>query len=271
MPLVTIADLQLPGVEEYLLRAQKLSKMYDQFIEADPGNAGERAPGIHASEVSGCKRKIVYGLLAYEKRGQISKNWRQRFAVGHALHAMIQQDFFDLAAKSGGLVKFECEEQVIISPTRQPMAKKWFINSSTDGVFTFYDEPGGPPVMRIGLEIKTEAMDGYDKLKAPKPEHLDQAHVYMACLDVPAFWFLYINKNNQNNTSSDGPFLVTWDQRRWDALEKKFQECHDYADKVTLPEKEESMLCQFCAFSYTCQPASLVRPQKQQRAWRPNQ
>lgn len=269
MGLVTLADLNAPDVEEHLARASQISKMWDQYIADDPGNAHERRPGIHASEVSGCKRKIVYNLLAYEKRGQISKNWRQRFAVGHAIHEMIQKDFYGMAKKSGGSLLYHAERDIIIAPERQEMAAKWHITSSTDGVFSFIDEPGGPITLRVGVEIKTEAADGFEKLKAPKPEHVDQAHVYMACLDVPVFWLLYINKNNQNNTGSDGPFLIKFDPARWARLEAKFQECHDFAWKGELPDREESMVCQFCAYSYTCQPPSLVQPWKKTTPWRP--
>jgi CRISPR/Cas system-associated exonuclease Cas4 (RecB family) len=173
-----------------------------------------------------------------------------------------------MAAQSGGLMEFE--DEIKISPELQPLAEKWYITSSADGRFTIRDVPGGPPVLRIGLEIKTEAPDGYSKLTAPKEEHIDQAHIYMACLDVPVFWFLYINKGNQNNTGSDGPFFITFDHDRWARIEQKMAECHDAAEKNELPPREESMVCQFCPYAYTCQPPSQGRSnRKLVPLWRP--
>jgi CRISPR/Cas system-associated exonuclease Cas4 (RecB family) len=265
MPLARIADIGGPDFQQMLERARKISTLYDKFIEEAP--VDRRTPGIHASEVSGCHRKIVYSLLAYEQRGSLSKNWRQRFQVGHAIHGMVQRDFRNMAEQSGGLMAFE--DEVKIAPNLQAFAEKYFVHSSADGVFTFFDEPGGPAVLRVGLEIKTEAPDGYDKLKAPKPEHIDQAHIYMAALDVPLFWFFYMNKANQNNTNSQGPFLVQWNQQTWNKLEAKILKCHDYASEGELPPGEESMVCQFCSYSYTCQPKILISGTRQAptKAW----
>lgn len=271
MPLVRIADLNGPDVTAGLLQASKISRMYDDYVGNDPGDGHERHPGIHASEVSGCKRRIVYNLLAYEKRGNNNKTWRQRFAVGHAIHAMVQKDFYGMAANSGGRLVFRAERDISIAPHLQPMAEKWHIHSHTDGVFSFYEDTAAnaSPFLRVGVEIKTSSPTEYEKLKAPLDYHIDQVHVYMACLDIPVFWLFYWNKGNQNNTNSDGPFLVKFDTNRWAALEKKFQECHDLAYEGELPEREESSVCQFCQFNYTCQPPSLFRPQRTASVWQP--
>jgi len=257
MPLTRIADLAAPDDDtvKRMIRATKFAEEYDQFILEGRGDTHERRPGIHASECSGCERKIVYSLLATPRKDSISKNWRQRFQVGHAIHGMIQRDFHAMARKSGGLMTFE--DEVKIAPEIQQIAEKWFINSSCDGIFTFFDEPGGPPALRVLLEIKTASPDEYDKLKAPKPEHIEQGHIYMKALDVPLIWFLYMNKANQNNTDTSGPFLVRFDPEIWEKLEVKFTRCFEFAERDELPPRLESLVCQFCAFSYTCQPTSL--------------
>jgi hypothetical protein len=268
MPLTSIADLQTRGTDTtgLILRARKISANYDEFITLGRKKQ-ERLPGIHASEVSKCKRKSVYSLLAYHQEEKLSKNWRQRFTMGHAIHNMIQTDFEEMAKASGGLMTFERE--VVIAPKLQPIADKWFINSSADGIFTEYDEPGGQPILRYGLEIKSEAPDGYEKLREPREDHLEQAHIYMRCLDLPMIWFFYMNKGNQNNTDSMGSFFVLWNQDIWDKLEAKFQVLHDYAGRAELPPREESMGCQFCGFAYTCNPPSLTRTSLPQpgRVW----
>jgi CRISPR/Cas system-associated exonuclease Cas4 (RecB family) len=270
MPLVRIADLDGPDAVSGLVQASKISRMYDQYVGSDPGNGHLRPPGIHASEVSGCKRRIVYNLLAYQNRGANGKTWRQRFAVGHAIHEMVQRDFYGMAANSNGSLHFVAEHHIKIAPHLQPLAEKWHIHSSTDGVFTFFDGQNPDPYLRVGVEIKTSSPTEYAKLTKPLDYHIDQVHVYMACLDIPVFWLFYWNKGNQNNTNSDGPFLVKFDKLRWARIEAKIQECHDYAYAGELPEREEGSVCQFCQYSYTCQPpGSGYTPKTQAAPWRP--
>jgi len=269
MPLVSLADINNPEAEALVQQASRLSKMYDEYVGSDSGDGHERKPGIHASEVSGCERRIVYNLLAYEKRSTNTKVWRQRFNIGHAIHHMVQTDFYGMAKKSNGQLLFQAERDIVISPDLQAVAAKWHIHSSTDGVFTFLDDDGVPE-LKVGVEIKSASPTEYEKLKAPMDYHLDQVHVYMACLDVPLFWLFYWNKGNQNNTNSEGPFLVKWDQARWDRLEKKFQRCHDAAYADTLPEREESGVCSFCQYAYTCRPPKLVQfGRSSQKVWHP--
>lgn len=282
MALVRIRDLQGPKEEvaDFVDRATLLSQLYDDSIEADDGDGHLRAPGIHASEISKCERKIVYNILdTPKKKGGIKKVMRQRFQVGKYLHTMLQRDFHQMANNSGGRIQFDSE--VPVSPKYQALAAELNIQSSCDGVFTFRDEPYGPAVLRVGLEIKTESPDQYEKLKAPRPDHIEQAHVYMKCLDLPLFYFMYFNKGNQNNTSSIGPFLIQFDQVLWDMLERRCRKALASAEAVAakqqevwnterrtltmaelrevgMPDRKEGMHCEFCPYSETCQPQYLT-------------
>lgn len=252
--LVRIADLSGPEevVRDFIDRASTISMLYDDSVEADQGDAHKRAPGIHASEISQCVRKVVYSIQGSEKQVRIAKAWRQRFQVGKAIHAMIQADMHAMARASGGKIRFE--DEVAIGPAHQQIAEELNIHSSADGVFSFYDDPLGPVVLRVGLEIKTESPDGYAKLTEPKEEHLDQAHVYMKCLDLPLFYFMYINKGNQNNTPSIHPFLVKFDPNRWAALERRCRKALQMARDGVVPEREEGIHCSFCPYAHTCGP-----------------
>jgi hypothetical protein len=109
------------------------------------------------------------------------------------------------------------------------------------------------------LEIKSEAMKGYDDLKEPKPEHVRQGHVYMAALDLPLMWFFYMNKNNQNNTDSKAPWLVTWQPKVWEEVEARFHAIHSFAVAGTLPDRTEGIWCEFCPWKYTCQPNNMMK------------
>jgi hypothetical protein len=267
MPLVTIDDLLKHPNEElepYLDDARRLSDTYDRWLEDDIGDGISRKAGIHASEASSCARKAVYALRAEPREGRNRKFWRQRFEAGKAMHSWLQRDFGRMAEASGGTLLFEPE--AVISPEKQSLATFWNIQSSCDGIFTFRRQVGmsageaeWETVLRVGLEIKTEAPDGYEKLTGPKPDHIEQAHVYMACLDLPLMWFFYLNKANQNNTPSTGPWLIRFDDQLWHRMEQRFQAAHQHVNTGTMPERTEGIWCEFCAFRQICKPPYLIR------------
>jgi hypothetical protein len=260
--LATIDDLLNgdPGeVEQLLLRASRISSLFEEHLEEDDGGEKERHWGIHASELQ-CARKAVYSLSNTDRVGQkIDKAWKRRFKIGHAIHDMFQADFVKLAKKwrlrPGWRVTFEPE--VPIRPDLQETAADWIIYSHCDGLFVVRDEDD-VPLLRIVLEMKSMSPAEYEKLRAPKPEHVEQATVYMKCLDAPVTWFLYYNKGNQNYTSSSNPsFFVKFDPDVWSGIEKKLISTHAHAAKSQLPARQESVGCEFCAFAWTCQPAYL--------------
>jgi hypothetical protein len=280
MPLASIADLN--GPEDEIIRrvnqAKRLSAMYDEFVVEDTDDK-YRPPGIHASELYPCMRKSVYSLLDYPKNGRVPKFWKQKFKVGHALHKMMQDDFHKMAkhmakqdalglarefAEKEGLV-MEFQDEVPCGPEHQALAAHYNIQSSADGVFTFRERTTGLVVLRIGLEIKSEAPDGFKDLKAPKSEHVRQVHLYMACLDLPLMWFFYLNKGNNNNTNSEAPWLIHFQPAVWREVEARIQEVHGFAARNELPERVETIICEFCPWAHVCQPRALLNAQKAQK------
>lgn len=263
MPLLTIPDLLSQSeddVAKLIEQASRLSTQYEAYVEEDAGDGHTRHPGIHASEVSGCQRKIVYSLNSEGRQEQSKNVWKRRFKVGHAIHDMFQRDFEKMAKKSNFAITFQSE--VPIAPTLQIKAAEWQIYSHCDGVFTIRETWDGPAIARVILEIKTASPDEFDKLKGPKPEHIEQAHVYMSCLDIPLTWFLYYNKGNQNYTpSTNTSFLIRYNPEKWTELEKRFEQVHTHVHLKTLPDRTESIVCEFCPFSWTCKPKYLERKQ----------
>jgi len=273
--LASIADLNGPPevVAARIEQAKELSAMYDDFILLDKEEGHYRAPGIHASELYPCLRKPVYCLTDVPKNANVSKFWKQRFKVGSAIHSMVQADFHRMAkrSKKGDAMrvaqdladKMDCflefEDEVKVSPQHQALAAHYQLYSSADGVFTFRQKSDGVVVLRVGLEIKTESPGEYEKLTEPKPGHVIQAHIYMACLDLPLMWFFYMNKGNQNNTDSKSPYLITWKPDVWLKLEDRLKTVLDFAARGELPEKTETIMCEFCPWSYTCQPKAMMR------------
>jgi CRISPR/Cas system-associated exonuclease Cas4 (RecB family) len=268
MALASISDLNQPveDIQQYVDIAKGLSRMYDNFLENFEEDRGERPPGIHASEVSKCMRQAYYSLVNLEKKNSVSLNMRRRFHVGHAVHSMAQKELHKMAAmaqaeelakKNGWYLEFA--DEVKVNPESQAMAAKYQIQSSCDGVFTFRELEHGEVVLRVGLEIKTEAPAGYEKLNAPKEDHIDQVHVYMACLDLPLLWFFYMNKGNQNTTPSQHPWLITFNPAIWNRLELRAAEVIEYNAKGKPPPREEGNHCGFCPYTWECKPPTQNR------------
>lgn len=267
--LLTIDDLKQPGWQALLPNVAWLGELYDEFkkhdtsrrvIEAHMGGDEERAVGIHASEISGCLRKVVYGLNGTEKKNHattVDTNMRRRFQIGHMVHALTQDDFDRMCWMTDGVLDFVPE--VTITPETSEVSGKYVIYSHSDGVFTFYSH--GEPYLRVGLEIKTMSGDEFAKLKKPLDYHVEQVHVYQKTLDVPLMWFFYYNKSNSNWTPPKAPYLTAFDHRVWDRLENKMQHAHRLIAEGKLPEREEGMPCSWCPFSWTCLPTILRHSQ----------
>lgn len=262
MPLVSIADLDGDPAEvlELTTEATNITHRYERFLAELPRDGNTRKPGIHASEIRGCKRRVVYSILRTDRRDESDGIWRRRFQIGHAIHEMFQKSFKHFAAES---VIIDFEEEVPIAPElHQYYAAKWDIYSHSDGIFTIRHAETLEPLIRVILEIKSASPDEFEKMRAPKPEHIDQAHVYMACLDVPFTWFLYYNKGNQNYTGADNPsFFVRFDPKKWEELELLFAEFHEAAALNVLPERTEGMLCEICPYAWTCSPKYMMKKQ----------
>ncbi len=286
MRLASIGDLNAPPEEvaACIAMAKKLSAMYDDFLLLEQhdvvGQPDNRPPGIHASELYPCLRKPVYSVMGTEKRKLIPKFWLQRFKVGHALHSVVQNDFHRMAKRSQRELAMrlaekhaeelncvvEFQDEVPVSPAHQALAAHYQMYSSADGVFTFINKDTGDVVLRVGLEIKTESPAEYEKLKEPKAEHLRQAHLYMAALDLPLMWFFYMNKGNQNNTNSETPYLVVWQPKLWAELEDRIKTIHDFAARGELPARTETVMCEFCPWNYTCDPPNVLAKAQQGRS-----
>ena len=183
MPLLTIADLAQPEkvLAPYMTRAQNLSQVYlDQVVSSQEDHqrytveifgSKKRAPGVHASELSKCMRALVYGIMGMERKANkgADVNMLMRFKMGHAIHALVQYEWSQIAEKSEGLIQFE--DEVKVSPEVSAAAAQWNIRSSCDGIITCCAPQGGGPQVRVGLEIKTISDDGYKKLRQPQSDH----------------------------------------------------------------------------------------------------
>ncbi len=268
--LLTIDDLKTIPEEErnkLLEMVMKLSDIYFDFIKNDVESFayeteifGEttRTPGIHASEVSNCMRKLVYAIQHMERKpSSDDRNMKMRFRLGHAIHGMVQRDWYRIAEKSGGHIIFE--DEVKVGPELGGMAELWNIHSSCDGILTLCRLVGSQwvPVIRIGMEIKTESGPQFENLKSPRDYHEEQVCIYQNTLNLPFMWLFYYNKSNSNITTSFPPWLFKYDENLWDKLEMRFVKATHRAETNNLPDREEGMYCKWCPFSWTCKPKIL--------------
>ncbi len=280
--LTTIADLKtMPDLRWAVDLMGMIGWRYEEFIKADVGgysytvSAGpeaDRKPGIHASEISGCARRLVYGIGTERRPDTASTdvNMRMRFRLGTAVHAMLQDELGRMCAQGpfigpGNLqyiATFTPEAKIL--PSLAGPAADHGVDSSTDGIFVIYvavnePEPHWEPILRFILEIKTASKDEYEKMKKPDDKHVEQAHLYMGCLDVPVTWMLYYNKSNSNFTKPAPPYLFRFNEKLWSDLEMRFLRSNHMAATNHLPERTEGIHCRWCPFSYTCQPSILTR------------
>lgn len=277
MALASISDLNgsADEISRRIEQAKQLSTKYDAFIDTEQ-DGHDRAAGIHASELYPCLRKAVYSILDAPRQPYVAKFWKQRFKMGKQIHLMMQDDFHRMAKATQTaeahtraqamademdcIMEFDAEVEV--HPDKQELARYYQLHSACDGIFTFRDRTTGLVVLRVGLEIKSEAPAGYEALKKPKDEHVRQAHIYMAALDLPLMWFFYMNKGNQNNTNSMAPWLVVFQPEIWKEIEDRCRTALDFSARGELPERVEGIFCQFCAWSYECKPPTQGREQK---------
>lgn len=258
--LLGIQDLEDAAPSHLIEEAERLTSKYENYL-AGKSDGGKRKAGIHASEISKCYRMAVYTMRGEEKRKQEedpqdSARWQRTFDQGHAIHQMIQQHFRSMADNSGRSLRFE--DEVPLHPNRQPLAAKWNIHSSCDGIFTFQKRDPETwdmqPYIRMGLEIKSANANQFGSLREPKPEHIEQAHVYMAVLDLPIMWLLYFNKDNQNITPASSPWLLSFDRKLWERLERRFAGWNKHLEEGTLPDAMPGSHCGFCQYAWTCKP-----------------
>jgi len=262
MPLLSINDLLAPDALTRIEEAKTLHTLYNEHL-ADLEDKGHvRLPGIHASEISKCYRQAVYTMRGEPKVFDTKEDtegkayWRKVLDHGTWLHDMIQTHFHSMAANSNQRITFQDEAR--LDPNIQPMAAKWNIYSSSDGIFTFHERNQATwnfdPTLRVGLEIKSSKSSEFNKLREPKPEHIEQVHVYMAVLDLPLFWVLYFDKDNQNITPATPPWLVRFDHKIWGKLENRFASWHQNLADGTLPDPMPGSHCGFCGYKTVCNP-----------------
>jgi len=266
--LLTIDDLYAPDNDwkplldhvawlQTLFEAYKAKIRTRRTVKVFIGGDEDRAPGLHASELCGCLRQATYSLLGEHKKSSdegTNTNMLMRFDMGHGVHALTQDDFQRMCMNAEGRLTFEDEAR--INEGTHDLAAKYKVASSTDGIFTFYDERDNP-YLRVGLEIKSMSKDEFEKANKPQEKHVLQGTLYQKMLDLPLMWYYYYNKSNSNYTPPRAPWVVPFDKNMWNRLESRAQQSHAAAAQGLLPDREEGMPCTWCPYAWKCEPSYL--------------
>lgn len=260
MPITSISDL-VPGIAQSV--ASEIDMVEDFHVHLSSKTKDVRAPGIHATELSSCLRKVYYTLTRERKIHLTDAVSQKRFEHGKAVHSWIQEELHRMSRATG---RFTFEDEIPTITTA--LGKEYNITSSCDGVLTFVDKDSRPKY-RIGVEIKSSSPDTYAKRKAPEPEHVKQAHLYMLCLDIPLMWIMYFNKGNQNITPMKAPWLIQFDPALGRSMLDEIEEVTAGVQLKQIPERTINPYCRDCYYAHVCEPPHVKTFQGETRVPQP--
>lgn len=256
-----------PQVQQFLLRAIKLrdrlwswrlAHEQQKMTAPDEGwypcrrcdrtgwlYAKARKAGIHPSAMySTCLLKIYYEAIGVE--AEVAHEARQLliFDIGTACHDMLQG--FGLKGVWGPYYRAE------VPIEESPLAQELMIvgHADADNILVI-DEIPDAPIFEVGIvhEYKSINDNGYDSLKGkPKPQHVQQATVYSACLNRPVVVYLYVNKNNSNIQD----FPIPFQPQVWAVMQQKAAIIRDAVKNKTPPQGDVGYHCKDCGYVYQC-------------------
>lgn len=258
MKLKTIADLEhadkkdfrhlqiIPRIDSYL----EDRNLHDEgralgiFSASDIGNTTGKS--LCGNYMMGCARLLFYRYVEEEPRENIDPRTRRIFNTGTKIHEQLQEYLADLVKETEGTEAFA--DEVSINRKTSEVAAEFELDTTTDGIYEI--NIVGEIEARFGLEIKSINKAGFDSLGSPKPQHVVQAIVYMACLDLPVMQLLYYCKND----SVMAEFTVPFDHDVWQAVVNKINFVREHAIEGTLPSQEVGYHCRQCRYKHICKP-----------------
>lgn len=215
------------AMEEFRLCAEHFKRVLAQYAAREKRS---RTGGkFHPSQISGCMRAIWFGMMNAPTNCIADKVSVSRgisiFGNGDYVHLRIQ----NLLTKMGVLKQREV-----------PLEDKSLnVEGHADGILDI------PAV----LEIKSINDRGFAGLIAPKPNHVEQANMYMHCLKINKTVFIYENKNTQEWKE----FVTNFDGVLFAKQKQRIGKIAKAVASQTMPDKEEDdYACKWCAYSATC-------------------
>lgn len=205
-----------------------------------------RAPGIHPSQLgNACMLKIYWDMEGKPAKRRFDFQSHMIFELGTAAHKMLQS--YGLAGAWGPHYRPE----TVIAPHIQPLADELYMYGSADAdSLLVIDDIPDFPVVELGLihEYKTIKSENFTRLTAPKPEHRQQATIYMRLLNRPVMVVLYFNKNDSNMTE----YPVAFDPSLWNIIEAKARRLVQFYQDEQPPPANIGFGCRDCDYAYDC-------------------
>jgi hypothetical protein len=199
---------------------------------------------IHASSVSNsCDRFIFLELVGAEQVKKYTSSMMAVYDTGTAIHEQMQYYQHTRALTHS----YEYKDEVKFNAKSGP-AKKFKLCGSVDGVS--YGWPADYSHKLI-WEYKTINDERFKKLTKPERRYIEQVHVYMACLNIPAAIVYYINKNRSNQMAA---YKIMFDKAVWTAMTNKISRIIELANKLELPVGNYTGQCYYCKFFEECSP-----------------
>lgn len=239
-PSGTTADAWISGLAEWL------EGPYEKLVHP------ERKPGLHASGLGKvcARREVLEEVFGAPDNKKKAGNFLT-FDIGHAMHFWWQHRYLGPKGELWGDWEcLGCRKTVTgFMPLDCPCGAPWqdairyhelavedkelgYVGHS-DGIIV--DQTSG--VRRI-FEFKTCGPQDYMELRAPKWDHIVQAHAYMRCLGPQEALIVYMDKGKQADwTMTPGgtfiattphikAFVVPFDPVVWNPIEERIKEHH---------------------------------------------
>jgi len=192
----------------------------------------KKVGGFHPSYTNQCGRYWYYLFNGVEVTSSFNPQTYRIFDNGHAVHERL----YGYLRGMGILVA----EEIPVTYQDPP------IEGTADGIIDWYGHKL--------IELKSISSEGFhyrQLYSKPKDEHYRQAQIYMRCLDLPAGYVIYENKNNQEIL----PIYIEKDDDFIDKLFKKYRGFYQsYLDNEIpkQPYKRTSANCSSCDLAAMC-------------------
>lgn len=222
-------------------------------VERDDSRQGY----FHPSGVGACRRKQVYEYIRTPFIPTLDPESIEIFDLGHAIHELLGRKFADvervLKPKNIG---YSLNLEVPFDPKVDRLFTDLGIGGTCDAVLEVWSD-----TWRQRAVIETKSINGtnFEKLNAPKLEHLMQGHLYAYRFDCPIIYNWYYCKNN----SKRRVYASLFDHSVFSQAISYFEQLLRHVEAGTLPDRDEDFYnCPRCEYREVCQPSVMVKLRK---------
>lgn len=234
--------------------------LYREHVLSTPRETEARQGYFHPSAIGACARRNVYEFTRADVGGGHEFEDQETYDMGHAVHDIVQTKLEKAAPmmRARGWA-YTFIREIPFDKTTDLLFLDYGLGGTTDGVLEVTSPDGVS--QRILVEIKSINQDNFDKLKAAKPDHIEQAMIYAKRFDCPIICVLYYNKNK----SKMKVYYYAFSQ---DVLNFVLERVSGWLQHVfagTLPDREEDWyMCPRCEYREICEPTIIKKKTKAQ-------